>query len=89
MLSGHIVHLEELRLRAYEIRIEAADRLGLHRESIPELRRLITDYPLNEWFHSRLISALGSRAGGRRPSRRTRTCGGCWPTSWASNRRGS
>ncbi len=60
VLGGHIVHLEELRLRAYEIRIEAADRLGLHRESIPELRRLISDYPLNEWFHGRLISALGT-----------------------------
>ncbi|MGW0792289.1 AfsR/SARP family transcriptional regulator [Streptomyces sp. NPDC002911] len=64
VLNGHIVHLEEMRIRAYEIRIEAENQLGQHRESIPELRRLINDYPLNEWFHSRLIAALG--AGGRR-----------------------
>ena len=64
LLTGHIVHLEELRIRAFEIRIEAEERLGRHRESIPELRRLINDYPLNEWFHSQLIAALG--AAGRR-----------------------
>ncbi|MCL6291359.1 BTAD domain-containing putative transcriptional regulator [Streptomyces sp. 43Y-GA-1] len=64
VLTGHLAHLEELRIRAYEIRIEAKDRLGQHRESIAELRRLINDYPLNEWFHSRLIAALG--ATGRR-----------------------
>ncbi|GAA5075259.1 AfsR/SARP family transcriptional regulator [Streptomyces similanensis] len=64
VLTGHIAHLEELRIRAYEIRIEAKDRLGQHRESIPELRRLVSEHPLNEWFHSRLIAALG--ATGRR-----------------------
>ncbi|MET9608700.1 BTAD domain-containing putative transcriptional regulator [Streptomyces sp. NPDC006512] len=64
MLTGHIVHLEELRIRAYEIRIECEERLGWHRESIPELRKLINDYPLNEWFHGQLIGALG--AAGRR-----------------------
>ncbi|GAB1338455.1 AfsR/SARP family transcriptional regulator [Streptomyces sp. E-15] len=64
VLIGHITHLEELRIRAYEIRIDAGDRLGRHREAIPELRRLINEYPLNEWFHGRLMSALG--ATGRR-----------------------
>ncbi|MFF4324831.1 BTAD domain-containing putative transcriptional regulator [Streptomyces sp. NPDC001568] len=60
VLTGHIVHLEELRIRAFEIRIAAEDQLGRHRESIPELRRLINDYPLNEWFHGQLIAALGT-----------------------------
>ncbi|GAA0896669.1 MULTISPECIES: AfsR/SARP family transcriptional regulator [Streptomyces violaceusniger group] len=60
VLTGHLAHLDELHIRAYEIRIEAKDRLGQHRESIAELRRLINDYPLNEWFHSRLIAALGT-----------------------------
>ncbi|WP_424217466.1 AfsR/SARP family transcriptional regulator (plasmid) [Streptomyces sp. BI20] len=64
VLTGHIAHLDELRIRAFEIRIESDDRLGRHRESIPELRRLTNDYPLNEWFHSRLIATLG--ATGRR-----------------------
>lgn len=63
-LTGHIVHLEELRIRALELRIEAENQLGRRRESIPELRKLVNDYPLNEWFHSQLISALG--ASGRR-----------------------
>ncbi|WP_329203063.1 MULTISPECIES: AfsR/SARP family transcriptional regulator [unclassified Streptomyces] len=58
VLTGHLVHLEELRVRAFEIRIEAQEQLGLNRESIPELRKLTNDYPLNEWFHSRLIAAL-------------------------------
>jgi SARP family transcriptional regulator, regulator of embCAB operon len=60
LLTGHIVHLEELRIRALEIRIEAEGGLNRHRESIPQLRKLVNDYPLNEWFHSRLIMALGS-----------------------------
>ncbi|MGW7081751.1 AfsR/SARP family transcriptional regulator [Streptomyces sp. NPDC054871] len=64
LLRGHIVHLEELRIRAFELRIQAEDQLGRHRESIPELRKLINDYPLNEWFHTQLIAALG--AAGRR-----------------------
>lgn len=64
VLTGHLVHLEELRVRAFEIRIEAQEQLGLNRESIPELRKLTNDYPLNEWFHSRLIAALV--AAGRR-----------------------
>ncbi|GHB82086.1 hypothetical protein GCM10010347_61200 [Streptomyces cirratus] len=64
VLTGHLVHLEELRVRAFEIRIEAQEQLGLTRESIPELRKLTNDYPLNEWFHSRLITALV--AAGRR-----------------------
>ncbi|MCF6525442.1 AfsR/SARP family transcriptional regulator [Streptomyces sp. JJ36] len=59
VLTGHLVHLEELRIRALEIRIEAEHQLGRRRESIPELRKLVNDYPLNEWFHSRLIRALG------------------------------
>lgn len=60
VLVGHIVHLEELRIRAFELRIEARIQLGRWRDAIPELRKLVNDYPLNEWFHSRLISALSS-----------------------------
>ncbi|MFD3659513.1 BTAD domain-containing putative transcriptional regulator [Streptomyces sp. NPDC058659] len=58
VLAGRIVHLEELRIRALELRIEAAHLLGTLRELIPELRTLVHDYPLNEWFHGRLIAAL-------------------------------
>lgn len=58
VLRGRIVHLEELRIRALRLRIEAETQLGQQHDSIPELRVLVNEYPLNEWFHGRLISAL-------------------------------
>ncbi|WP_051804875.1 AfsR/SARP family transcriptional regulator [Streptomyces griseus] len=58
VLAGRVVHLEELRIRALELRIEAVRRLGRLRELVPELRTLVHDYPLNEWFHGQLIAAL-------------------------------
>ncbi|WP_411112149.1 AfsR/SARP family transcriptional regulator [Streptomyces sp. c-19] len=58
VLAGRVVHLEELRIRALELRIEAMRRLGRLRELVPELRTLVHDYPLNEWFHGQLIAAL-------------------------------
>ncbi len=58
VLAGHIAHLEELKIRAIEMRIESSEQLGCHREIIPELRSLVAAYPLNEWFHARLIIAL-------------------------------
>ncbi|UQX05470.1 AfsR/SARP family transcriptional regulator [Streptomyces sp. RerS4] len=64
LLKGHLAHLEELRIGAFELVIEAESRLGRHRELLPELRRLIAEYPLNEWFHQQLIGALS--AAGRR-----------------------
>ncbi|MFE7135045.1 BTAD domain-containing putative transcriptional regulator [Streptomyces sp. NPDC057638] len=64
ILGGRVAHLAELRIRALELRIEADNQLGRHRENIPELRSLVHDYPLNEWFHGQLIHAL-HRAGRR------------------------
>lgn len=64
VLRGHISHLEELRIRALELRIEADRALGRRRDLIPELRALVVAYPLNEWFHCQLIHEL--RHGGRR-----------------------
>ncbi|MFF8415277.1 AfsR/SARP family transcriptional regulator [Streptomyces omiyaensis] len=58
VLTGRVVHLEELRIRALELRVEAVSRLGRLRELVPELRTLVHDYPLNEWFHGQLIAAL-------------------------------
>jgi len=63
-LAADIAHLSELRVRALELRIEAASRLGRHRELITELRALVAAYPFNEWFHAQLISAL-NRCGRR------------------------
>ncbi|EMD26152.1 AfsR/SARP family transcriptional regulator [Amycolatopsis azurea] len=64
VLRGHISHLEELRIRALELRIEADRARGQRRDLIPELRSLVVSYPLNEWFHSQLINEL--HHGGRR-----------------------
>jgi SARP family transcriptional regulator, regulator of embCAB operon len=58
VLEGHVVALEEQRLRALELRIQADLRLGHHRELIGELRSTVITYPFNEWFHAQLISAL-------------------------------
>ncbi|MCX4526348.1 MULTISPECIES: AfsR/SARP family transcriptional regulator [unclassified Streptomyces] len=64
VLTGRIAHLEELRIRALELRVETENRLGRYREFLPELRALVNDHPLHEWFHGQLISAL-HRAGRR------------------------
>jgi SARP family transcriptional regulator, regulator of embCAB operon len=64
VLEAYAAQLAEERLRAYELRFELAFALGLHREQIAPLRSLIALYPLHEWFHGRLIEALG-RAGRR------------------------
>jgi SARP family transcriptional regulator, regulator of embCAB operon len=58
VLNGEITHLEELRIRVIELRLEAEQRLGRGRDLIPELRALVHAYPLNEWFHAQLIQAL-------------------------------
>ncbi|MCF1594607.1 AfsR/SARP family transcriptional regulator [Streptomyces muensis] len=64
VLTGRIAHMEELRIRALELRVETEFQLGRYREVLPELRILVNDHPLHEWFHGRLISAL-HRAGRR------------------------
>jgi SARP family transcriptional regulator, regulator of embCAB operon len=64
LLEAHAVHLDELRIRATELRVQADMELGKHRALIPELRSLVATHPLNEWFHEQLITAL-SRSGRR------------------------
>lgn len=64
LLEAHAVHLDELRIRATELRIQADMELGKHRALIPELRSLVATHPLNEWFHEQLITAL-DRSGRR------------------------
>ncbi|WP_214326133.1 BTAD domain-containing putative transcriptional regulator [Nonomuraea sediminis] len=55
--------LEELRLSATEDRVEADLALGLHREVVAELRRLLDDHPLRERPRAQLMRAL--HGGGR------------------------
>ncbi|MFE0738839.1 BTAD domain-containing putative transcriptional regulator [Streptomyces sp. NPDC058855] len=63
-LAGWIARVEELRIRALELHVEVENHFGRYRELLPELRTLVNDYPLHEWFHGQLISAL-HRAGRR------------------------
>lgn len=58
LLGVHVVHLNEARLRALAMRIEADRACGHHRELIPELQVLVRQHPLHEWFHGQLIETL-------------------------------
>lgn len=64
VLRERLIPLEEQRLHALELRIQADLHLGRHRELVGELRSLVSAHPLNEWFRGQLISAL-SRSGRR------------------------
>ncbi|WP_369395554.1 BTAD domain-containing putative transcriptional regulator (plasmid) [Streptomyces sp. CG1] len=57
-LESYAVRLEEARMQATELRIEAYLRLGRHPEVLPELKAHIVEHPLHEGFHCRLMLAL-------------------------------
>jgi DNA-binding SARP family transcriptional activator len=59
LVTAEASRLEESRLAALELRIEADIRCGLHAQLVPELRRLLSDQPLREALWSLLIRALG------------------------------
>jgi DNA-binding SARP family transcriptional activator len=63
-LRLHQVRLQETHLIVIEQRVETQLRLGRHRALLPELRRLVARYPLNENIHAQLMIAL-SRSGER------------------------
>jgi DNA-binding SARP family transcriptional activator len=56
--SAAIARLEELRLVAAELRIDAGLRLGRHAELVAELEALIARHPLREGLRRRLMLAL-------------------------------
>ncbi|MET8951058.1 AfsR/SARP family transcriptional regulator [Streptomyces sp. NPDC004393] len=58
VLEGHAAYLEEERMNALELRIDADLRIGRHRELVSELKSLTVAHPLHEWFQSRLMIAL-------------------------------
>ena len=61
---SEIARLEELRLTAATLRIEASFALRRHLEMVPELTRLVAKHPLHERFYVQLMVAL-SRCGRR------------------------
>lgn len=64
ILQARAAHLEELRMQAIELWIQAETVLGQLRQIIPDLRSLVTLYPLHERLHGHLIAAL--KQAGRR-----------------------
>jgi DNA-binding SARP family transcriptional activator len=57
-LFAYATHLEEQRLRALEMRIEADLELGYHQRLVSELKMLTFTHPLHERFHADLMTAL-------------------------------
>ncbi|HEX6052567.1 MAG TPA: BTAD domain-containing putative transcriptional regulator [Gemmatimonadaceae bacterium] len=57
-LAIEVQRLEELRLVALELRIEADLQLGRHREIVAELRRLTAEWPWRESLQAQLMLAL-------------------------------
>jgi DNA-binding SARP family transcriptional activator len=58
LVTAEADRLEESRLSALELRIEADIRCGLHAQLVPELRRLLSDHLLREGLWALLIRAL-------------------------------
>jgi DNA-binding SARP family transcriptional activator len=56
--QAEVVRLEELRLRALELRFEAELALGRHRELVGELETLVRENPLRERLRAALMRAL-------------------------------
>jgi DNA-binding SARP family transcriptional activator len=54
----HGPRLEQMRLQALEVHIEADLHLGRYEHVVPELRDLTLRYPLRERFHAQLMLAL-------------------------------
>ncbi|MGH3889188.1 MAG: AfsR/SARP family transcriptional regulator [Pseudonocardiaceae bacterium] len=57
-LEGYSVYLEEQRMEALALRIEADLEIRRHREIVGELRLLVTKHRLHEWLYVRLMQAL-------------------------------
>ena len=81
-----IARLEELRLAAVELRLEAELALGRHAEAVPELEALVRGQPLRENLRGLLMLALYRRAARRTRSPCTRTPGRRSSTSSGSSR---
>ena len=58
LVTAEAERLEESRLTALELRIEADLGCGMHAQLVPELRRLLSDQPLREGLWGLLMQAL-------------------------------
>lgn len=60
VVEPELIWFEEARLRVLQQRIEADLRLGKNGSLVPELRRLVLQYPMNENLAGQLMRALAS-----------------------------
>lgn len=58
LLAAQVTRLEERRIYALGLRLDAELRLGRHGALISELRTLAASHPLHEGFHAKLMLAL-------------------------------
>src|SRR5262249_37330046 len=65
LVAAEADRLEESRVQALELRLEADLGCGRHGEAAPQLRRLVADHPLREGLWGLLMRAL---AGAGRPA---------------------
>jgi DNA-binding SARP family transcriptional activator len=56
--QAEIAHLEELRLGAVELAVDADLALGHHAMAVPRLERLTAEHPMRERMHGQLMLAL-------------------------------
>ncbi|MFJ5779024.1 AfsR/SARP family transcriptional regulator [Streptomyces sp. NPDC093094] len=56
--ASEVARWQEARLQCLELWFDAGARLGRHTEQLPELRRLTSEFPFRESFHSHLLLAL-------------------------------
>lgn len=57
-LEAYATQLEEARLQAIELRVDAKTELGQHQEVVRELKALTIAHPLHEGFQAKLMLAL-------------------------------
>ncbi len=56
--QAHLQRLNELRMTALELRMDALLALGRHVETVAELQHLVVVHPLRERFYAQLMTAL-------------------------------
>jgi DNA-binding SARP family transcriptional activator len=64
LIEAHATQMEEMRLRALELRVDASFQLNHHHELIAELKGITATHPMHEGFYEKLMLAL-YRAGRR------------------------
>jgi DNA-binding SARP family transcriptional activator len=58
VLGAQVTRLQESRLSALELRVEADFRSGRHHELVGELKSIVVDQPFHEGFYHKLMTAL-------------------------------